>query len=350
MLNLFLLLFIINVLISCLPIRYPIVKKYIYILQTIGLILFATFRGVDFDRDQPLYLYSFNNAKSLENLEYTFTIIVNTIKIFSGNFVWLLFIYALIGVYLKLMAIRKMTDFFFLSIVIYICNTYILQDLTQIRAAICSAFLLLSLIPLYDRNMKLFYLFAILAVSFHFSGIPILFLYFLDPKKINTKVWKLLLPLSYILLFIGFTPLGLAKIFSLELIQKKLEVYFNAGKEVGSEKVNVFNTLVIFRFIFTYILLFNIEKIYEKNKYAIILLKVYIISQILLVQLSEVTTLAMRFNELFGVVEMVVIPFVLYSYVKKDMTFVLLKFSIYLFAFMLLFFHFRAETLLIFKK
>lgn len=349
MLNLFILLFVVNIIVSCIPIRYPIVKKYLYFLQTISLILFATFRGIDFDRDQSLYLYSFNSTQSLENLEYSFSIIVNIVKKISGNFVWLLFIYALIGVSLKLIAIKKMTEFFFLSIVVYISNTYILQDLTQIRAAVCSGFLLLSLIPLYNRNIKLFYLFAILAISFHFSGIPILFLYFLDPKEINTKIWSLLLPMSYIFLFIGLTPLGLAKIFSLELIQKKLEVYFSAGKEVGSEKVNVFNTLVIFRFIFTYILLFNIEKIYKKNKYAIILLKVYIISQILLVQLSEVTTLAMRFNELFGVVEMIVIPFVLYSYAKKDMTFVLLRLSIYIFACMLLFFHFRAETLLIFK-
>ena len=349
MLSVFLVIYFFVLLSTFLPLQIKSGKSLLYMVLAILMFLFVIFRGDDTDRDYSLYYFAFYNEVGRENLEQTFTIIVNFIRYLRLGDFWLFFVYAILGMTLKLIAINKLTKYVFVSLLIYISNTYILQDLTQIRAGVCSGLLLISMIPLYHRKFLWFLLCYILAVSFHYSGIPMILIYLMDSKKINAKFWMLLIPLSYLFLLLGITPLGLSKLFNFEIIQYKLENYFNENKKNIAEKVNVFNTIIIIRILFTYFILYNIKRIYENNKYAIVLVKMYIISIILFILLSDVTALAMRFNELFGVVEMIIIPLIIYALPKKNIDYLIVKCIIILYAIILLFFNYRAETLLIFK-
>ena len=96
--------------------------------------------------------------------------------------IYLFLLFAILGVSFKLIAIKQLTELWFLSLILYLSNFFILHEMTQIRAGVASAFLLLCVKPIYDRDLKRFLLFAVLGFLFHYSAIVILPLWFLGIK------------------------------------------------------------------------------------------------------------------------------------------------------------------------
>ena len=107
-------------------------------------------------------------------------------------------IYAALGIGLKFYALRKLTPLYFLTMVIYMGNYYVLHDFIQIRAGVSSAMLLIAIKPLTEGNRKKAFLCFLIAAVFHYSSLaflPILFF-----RNDISKLWK------YIL--IGIAPVG----------------------------------------------------------------------------------------------------------------------------------------------
>jgi len=312
------------------------------------LILFAGFRGGGVDRDYANYKEIFLNLteNSTYYIEPGFIIITKVVNFFSGTHLFLFFLFALLGVTIKSYAICKLSDYVFISLLIYFSNIYILNELTQIRAGVASGLLLLSLIPLQVKKNYQFFFIAFIAVLFHLTALVLFFVWFFDTDKINKKVWFVIIPLSYIVLFIGLSPVDIYKVIPIESIQAKVSTYIQL-QESGDEKVNVISTLVLLRLIVIFYLLKCIDKIQLENKYAIILTKIYIISLVALIVMSRTAAVALRFNEFFVVVEMFTLPLIIYTFPPKLR--LIPRIIIVVFAAVLLFFHFRSKTLLIFE-
>ena len=152
----FLLLFIIIVSLIFLEEYLGDYNKYAYWGLCIFLILFCAFRTIGVDPDSENYETIFksnsNNPKLL--VEASFMFLSEIIRNFTDDVHYLFLFYAILGITIKFYALRQLSPWFFLPLVIYIGNYYVLHDFIQIRAAIASGMLLLAIKPLSEGNKK----------------------------------------------------------------------------------------------------------------------------------------------------------------------------------------------------
>jgi hypothetical protein len=289
--------------------------KNIYIYFGIVLILTAGLRveGLTLDYDNYLYAY-YNSSDAASRFEPTFTIIAVFVKSTFNNPIFLFLIYAFLGVTIKFIAIKQVTHVYLLSALVYFSNLFLLHEMTQIRAGVAAGILLLCIKPLYERNLKKFLFLTVIAITFHYTALVILPLWFLNSKKINKKfIW--LIPFAYILV-LNYMSLGfLVEHIPIDKIQVLYALYKNEGGFV--DNLNVFNLLLLSRIFISLILFYNIDKISKINKYAPVLLEIYILSHVFFILFSDIPALSFRISELLGVVEIILIPFLIYLFKGK---------------------------------
>ncbi len=317
------------------------------ILSVIGLsaILVISFRGENVDFDYGSYKELFYQQGFDIYIEPTFLLFKYLVRTFLGNnFLFVVMMYAVLAVFLKFYGILKLSEFWFFSVLIYLSNIFIIQDMTQIRAGVCASMLLLSLIPLKHKNHIGFFVLAGIASLFHFSGLIIFFFWFLDTENMNRKIWYMIIPFCYFAFLAGLNVSTLARLIPIASVQAKLNVYFALQKSGDVLQVNVFSVLILARILLVYLFLYKLDRLSSRNPFAIISIKIYLLSIGVLIIVADVSTLAFRLNELLSVIEIVTVPLLIYIFRPRIIGQILVA----LFAVMLLFFHFRAHTLMIF--
>lgn len=289
-----------------------ITTKYLFFISiALIMILVTGFRNGDYVRDYSIYadIYERNSDDITEPAFIFISYILHIIS--SDNPIYLFVLFATLGVSLKFVAIRQLTELWFLSIVIYCSYLFVLHEMTQIRAGIASAFLLLCIKPIYENDLKRFLLFAFLAFSFHYSAIVFFPLWFLghNPQK---KWLSISIPLGYVAYF-----LHLNIIYALPIpgIEEKIELYKKI-KELDGEVwdvINVFNPLILARIMFFYFILWKYDLIISHNKYFTILIKIYCFSLVSIFMFSVLPVVAFRISELLSSVEIILIPLLFYT-------------------------------------
>ena len=222
-----------------------------------GVILFiiAGFRNSHVDKDYIGYLNYFkmiiesNWLKS--RIEPSFVLICKFLGYFTHNGAYLFVIYAFLGVTLNLLAIKRLTHFWILSVLIYYCNFFLLHEMTQIRAGVAAGFFLLSIIPMVERKLPQFLIYASLAFFFHYSSIILFPLYFLNSQKINKSLYGLLIPVGYLLYFLGINLFSFISLIPIGLIQLKYQSYL--ALSILDSKVNIYNYVFLSRCLLAYL-------------------------------------------------------------------------------------------------
>ena len=303
--------FIIFSLIAFIPISNKKVREVILYCMAFVLILISAFRGAGVDRDYNDYVQYFKDS-DFQLVEPAFVIISRIIKLFTSNAVFLFLVFAFLGVSLKIKAIKQLSELWLLCIVTYASYFFILHEMTQIRAGIASAFLLLCIKPIYERDWKKFLLFAFLAVSIHYSALVILPFWFLSRKPY--KFWLAIsIPLAYL---VYFTHIDLIAQLPIPGIKEKIEIY-KGLQDLGNDewnKINVFNLLFLAKVAIFYFVLWKYDLISAKNKYTPILLKVFCISLVFFLIFATMPVIAFRLNELCGIVDIILIPSLFYAF------------------------------------
>lgn len=288
-------------------------KQFVYILIMVFLILFAGLRG-NIDKDHLTYVALFKNPQSLTiSVETSFYIISCIIQKFTGNVKYLFLTYAALAIIAKFYAIKKIAAFPFYSILIYYSFYYFLHEVTQIRVGVSVAFILLSLMSIEEKNLLKFIIFMIIAAFFHISAIIVLPFYFIRTNKIE-KIYFLLIPIAYLFYLTNLNIVSLIKFVDIDIISLKFNFYLNNSK---SQDINVFNALRLVRCLLIYFLLWKWDYLYSRNKYFIILIKFYILSFFFFVALADIPVIAYRVSDLFGIVELLIIPLLLYCFNEK---------------------------------
>lgn len=296
------------------PPRNEQAKKSLFWLVGICLAVNAGLRE-SVDLDYVGYLSYYNSVENGLALEPTFHIISYIVRnILFDNVIFLFLIYAILGVILKMIAIKQLTNLWFLSLLIYLSFLYILQDMTQIRAGVATGILLLCIKPLYERNFKRFILYVIIATLFHYSALLILPLWFLKPVKINTLLYASLIPIAYCCHFLDISFSRLLPLIPIDAIQNKAQLYIDITKNMQNEQTNVFNIIQVLKCFVSFFLLWKINLITVHNKYAPLLLKIYILSAVFFLLFSDIPGLGFRGSELLGIVEIIVIPLMVYAF------------------------------------
>lgn len=293
-------------------------KMGAYVCIGIMLILIASFRVVGNDNDSESYesyFLDYDNPWMVFSVEYSFRLFSRVINLFTDNVHVLFFVYALIGVVVKLMAIRQLSEFIFLSLFTYLCHFFILHDMTQIRASVAAAFFLLSIKPLCEGRKRTAFLIMCVSVFFHYSALVIMPLLFFSNKELGCK-WRYVLaavvPIGYLVYFMG---IDLLTAIPLPYIGDKLEIYRELKEYGRFEEILVFkNPILLMKITVFYLLIIFYDIVYEYNKNLPLLLKIMGISLGCFFMFASLPVLSGRLYELFGVVDIILIPNVIYIF------------------------------------
>lgn len=304
-------------------------KRMSYFFVGAMLILFAGLRGPDVDLDNKAYLYLYNKTLSIQTLlsnptyffkqlkyEPSILIIFSIAKsVFANNgFQVAILLFAFISIGLKMKAISNMTEFLPYSILLFFSSTYLLQDFTQIRAAVASSFLLLSIPAIVSRDLKKFSICIILALFFHYSAVIFAPLYFLNTKKIDKLLYLSIIGVSILLAIMSFTPFDFLTKFDLGIYSEKIDAYL-IGQKWEKREINIFNFSILLQIVISIFFLFFAEK--TENKHAVILTKIYVFGIAVFYLFSSSPVIAFRLSDMLNVVQVILIPYILYSIKPK---------------------------------
>lgn len=275
------------------------------------LILFCGLRELGSDQDSVGYFnyYLLDYDRMSLAAEPSFIIISKFCEYISNTngFVWLLFIYAIMGVYLKASAIRMYSNLPWLALIIYISYYFLLHEFTQIRAGVAAGIILISIKHIFDRNYVVFFSLIFLASMFHYSAMIVAPLYFLPAYEIG-KIRGILIGMAVpIGIALHFSGISIFYIIPIELISMKVATYTYL-ENIADVKLNVFNYYYIVKYILLYIYLYFSKQLTKNSKYFPIFLQFYAISIFSYLALSFNAAFAMRISELMGIVEIVMLP------------------------------------------
>lgn len=294
-------------------------KTNMTIFCFIGLLLFimAGMREVGIDPDSENYENSYQqyyNLNILDGIEYSFILLSSILNIFTDDVHALFLVYAFMGVFMKMIAFRQLSEFYFLPLIIYISFYYELHELTQIRTGVLSALMLLMIRPLSEGKKTKVFILICIGVFFHYSAFICLPFLFLSNNPLNMK-WKIILfsaiPIAYIIYFIGGSFIMNAE---LPLIGNKLALY-QAAEESGKSDIgiNVFGAYHIFStFLCLYLLLFS-DTITEHNKYFPLLIKIFVAGICAYTAFAFLPVLSQRISYLLRIVSVILLTNIYYT-------------------------------------
>ena len=263
-----------------------------YIVICLALILIAGTRMVGGDPDSANYEETFITILSGGEeplVEYSFILLSKIAAIFGKNIHILFFIYAILGVSLKFVAFRQLSESWFMPVFFYISYFFIFHECMQMRTGVLSAMFLLSIKPWCEGNKLKAFGYLLVGFVFHYSAL-------------------ILFPL----LFLG------NKVTDLPYIGEKLAAY-QIGVERGLSRlfVNVFSPLFLFTAFLYYYLLYFQDTLVEKNKYYPLMIKILGIGIFSYVALGSLPAMAQRVNLLLRIVSIILYANVFYTLLPR---------------------------------
>ena len=273
-------------------------KNQLMLFFLVPLVLTAGLREVGLDPDSENYEMVYRNyytATATGNTEFTYVLLSAFLNLFTNDVHILFILYAIMGVGLKLLAIRKTTEFTFLSLAIYISFYFCVHEMTQIRIA---------------EGKRKWALFLILAGScFHVSGLALLPLLLLNNKELKGKrkiFWCCVIPAGYVIYFIG---VGVMMMLDIPFIGAKLANYQQA-EDTGQSMagVNVFGPLYMINIMIYFYLMYFSKTVTEYNKYFPIIIKIFGLGILAYASLSFIPVIAERISLLLRVVGIFLFP------------------------------------------
>ncbi|AOR64664.1 EpsG family protein [Pectobacterium wasabiae] len=141
----------------------------------------SRFFGPDPDFSNYVDMLTYPNyIERVVDLFFQFMIFLNA-NVFP-NYWFVFFIYATLGVSIKIIAIFKFSEHPGLSCCVYVMMFYLLHEYTQIRGGVAAGVLLFSFYYIYAGDFKKFLASLLIASLFHLSSLIVLPFYFLVRK------------------------------------------------------------------------------------------------------------------------------------------------------------------------
>ena len=275
------------------------------------LTLFVAFRPEGIDNDYNAYVGYFKSptgvAASLA--EPTFKLINGLARFFDAS-ILLFVIYAFLAVPLKIYAIKRLSPYWYLSILLWFTHLFIIQEMTQIRVAVASGIFLFALPYLGDGKKLKFTLCMVAAILFHYSALALLPLVIFGNKELSRLFRCVLIVVPIIIYAFPFAGMDLLKLIPIPFIQQKLQMYEELMVYEGGvwADINIYNAMALVRLFAYYVLIWKYDYLKDKYPYMPILLKVFCYSICMYVGLSFLPPIAMRIEELIAIIDCILFP------------------------------------------
>ena len=290
-------------------------KKNLYALLAVLLILLAGFREVGVDPDSDNYDYAFHHCYD-ENIrgamEYSYFFLSAVLGALVPDVHIVFLFYALLGVTLKFVAFRKMSDFWFVPVMLYLTFIFELHEVTQIRTGVMSGLFLLAIRPIAEKKRIKALILIGLGAVFHVSALALIPLVFFGNKEMSIRermFWTLLIPCSYIAYFAGS---NLMVDIPIAYIENKITNYEKTS-DIVEASLNVFSPLHLFTIsLYVYIMYFY-DTIKEYNKYLSLMMKIFTLSIVAFTAFSFLPVLANRMSYLLRIVTIILFGNIYYT-------------------------------------
>lgn len=241
-------------------------------------------------------------------------------------------IYAIISLTLRYNYIKHYPTIILSCILVYVSNLLVLQDMIAIRSAIAACLLLYLVDAKKNYKYKRYFIIILIAICFHYSAIIFFIILGLSNQKVHKRIYISLLIISYILTLSGF---AFASILGKTLNSLNLGVIALHFNNYSDEHLNIFNLLQIGHIIICLYAWIKINKIITKYPNSLLFLKIYTLALCLLPLFSDLISVGIRLSELFLSVEIILVPMIFTSTIKKVSTqkIILILYSIIIFTF-----------------
>lgn len=295
-------------------------RKYIIFgIIVLILTLLAGLRPIGIDKDAENYVNYFNGTIPDDfEVELSFSVMTAISKFIADTPIVLFLLYAIMAIPLKGFAVTRLSKFVFVSLLVWMSNFFLLQDVTQIRAAVSTAFFLMGLYFYLQKQWPVFIIFIAVAMFFHTSAVLLLIVLFFSNKPLSNLGRWLLAVLPLVGIAMAILKIDLIVYMPIGYVQDKIEIYEKL-RDTGimGDEINVLNVVFLLRMMTYYFLLWKYKVVEEQGKYVSLLLKLYMFSLFFFTALAFFPVAAFRVSELFGVVEIVLLPCVIYAFEQK---------------------------------
>lgn len=289
-------------------------KITFWVIVTI-MALLVGFRPVGLDNDSENYETLLTNVYMRENYEPTFQLFAWIAGDILDSIQLLFLIYGILSIFVKAYAINKYSKLLFATLCVWLSHFYILHDATQMRASVAIGIYYIALYSLQQGRRKLFLLYILLASTFHYSALTLLPLVFFGNKPLSKK-WMVFLSvvpmLGYVMAAMHLDPLDFIPSAT---FQERKEAYDKA-RDSGfqdQDAINIFNIGYLLHCIIYYFFLWKRKVVSQHCESFPLMMKIYACSLISFTAFSFFPVMAFRIYELYGAIEILFFPFLIYT-------------------------------------
>ncbi len=292
-------------------------------IKTLAIIIVLTlFAGSRLYIDNDYFLYrfffefiprSFSEFKQefgVDNCIYFVTsfsrlLFYNTESIINFSFL----VFAFLGVTTKMITISKYAHYYFLSVLIYFTNLFLIQEMTTIRAGVAAGIFLMALPDMIEKKYWSLCLKIALCFVFHSSSVFFIIVFVLIKFVKDIKYYYIALGISALLVL---SNVDIVSLLRLDLISPKVAVYLEIMRWLDEGKVNIFNFRIIISLFFLVYFAFVYKKHIKNDATFDMLFKIHIISLFLFFALSlSAVTFSLRSFELLSVIHILLYPLII---------------------------------------
>lgn len=236
------------------------------------------------------------------------------VKTFTSNVTVYFLVVALLSFFFLYKAFDKYCFYPIFGVCAYISRFYLARNFIQIRAGLSYAIILIAVQYITKKDWKRYFAWVFVAYLFHHSAIiavPLYFLNMIDIKKMHIVI-------GTVIAFIIAT-------FYSEIVRVMVADYvvdLNVGttyiQEEYQREWGMSNPMIYFQTFLLFVYTFTEDRMKLTTSHYITIRNAYFYSTVILIVLSCYTALSGRVSSMFATLEMVIIPSIAYSFMKKD--------------------------------
>lgn len=302
----------------------PRFKRYWLMAICLVLAFLAGTRDISWN-DTEIYVESFlNYTPTISELtqysqpfgyaEMGFFYIGVVVKTFTSNVAIYFLVVALLSFFFLYKAFDKYCFYPILGVCVYISRFYLARNFMQIRAGLSYAIILMAVQYITNRDWKRYFAWVFVAYLFHHSAIIAVPLYFLC--MINIKKKHIVIGTVIAFIIAAFYS-NVVRVMVADYVED-LNVGNTYIQEEYQREWGLANPMIYFQTFLLMIYTFTEDRMRKTTSHYITIRNAYFYSTLILITLSCYTALSGRVSSMFATLEMVIIPSIAYSFLKKD--------------------------------
>lgn len=236
------------------------------------------------------------------------------VKTFTSNVTTYFLVVALLSFFFLYKAFDKYCFYPILGICAYISRFYLARNFIQIRAGLSYAIMLMAVQYITKRDWKRYFAWVFVAYLFHHSAIiavPLYFLCMIDIKKKHIVIG------TVVAFIIAAFYSNVVRSFVFDSVSD-LNVDATYVQDEYQREWGLANPMIYFQTFLLMVYTFTEDRMRKTTSHYITIRNAYFYSTVILITLSCYTALSGRVSSMFATLEMVIIPSIAYSFLKRD--------------------------------